>query len=87
MSLKCANPAGGDGGARQDYRHNRPALNSQSFPTVQPDAARNAAVESAWADYCAARQRVDRTLALADAVATGKCWKRFLDMFVDGGGR
>jgi hypothetical protein len=55
-----------------------------TLPATRPPVAdRTAAIVQAWAGDVAAWKRFDRTLQLADAIAAGKYWKRFLDLFTE----
>jgi hypothetical protein len=56
-------------------------MNSRHTKPPADDASRNAEIEAAWREYLAARAPVDHTLELADAIAAGKSWSRFLSLF------
>ena len=40
-----------------------------------------AEVELAWAEYCTARRRAELSGAIADAIAAGKAWRAWLEIF------
>lgn len=49
---------------------------------IDLEAERERRIDCAWADYCAARQQAEATLAVEDGIAAGKAWRRWLDLFM-----
>lgn len=41
----------------------------------------DAHVHRVWTEYLAARERADETKAVADGIAAGRAWRRWLDLF------
>lgn len=45
---------------------------------INLDAARDAKVDSAFAEYVSLKNRADQTLRILDMLAAGRAWERFI---------
>ncbi len=51
-------------------------------PIAEAKRRRDMLVEDVWNAYLAAKTKADATGHVDDAIAAGKLWKRFLELFV-----
>jgi hypothetical protein len=60
-------------------------MSASTFVSRLPadNAARNTAIEAAWRQYLAARDRVDQTRRFEDGIAAGHAWRAFVDSFTE----
>lgn len=49
---------------------------------ISLDARKAVNQSAAWEEYCAAARKAQDTLAIDDAIAAGRAWRRWLDLWM-----